>query len=72
MAQPTLIDQITERTERLLLRHEELRREHALLSEQLRATQQERDALKSRLNAARQRIDALVDKWPTASSEDPS
>ena len=69
MGTTPLIDQIAERTERLLLRHEELRRANALLADQLRQAQQERDALKSRLQAARQRIDALVEKWPSGSAE---
>lgn len=58
------IDEMTERVERLLLRHEELRRTNALLQQQLTATMQERDSLKTRLAAARSRIDALIDKLP--------
>ena len=58
------IDQIAERVERLLLRHEELQRTNALLLEQVQALQTERDSLKSRLNAARARIDALLDRLP--------
>lgn len=71
------IDEMTERVERLLLRHEELRRTNALLQQQLTATMQERDSLKTRLSAARSRIDALIDKLPqtagkvTAHGEDP-
>ena len=42
------IDEMTERVERLLLRHEELRRTNALLQQQLTATMQERDSLKTR------------------------
>ncbi|HEX5310459.1 DUF904 domain-containing protein [Aquabacterium sp.] len=60
------IDEMTERVERLLLRHEELRRTNALLQQQLTATMQERDSLKTRLSAARARIDALIDKLPQA------
>ena len=58
------LDQIAERVERLLLRHDELQRTNALLHEQLQALQGERDSLKSRLNAARARIDALLDRLP--------
>ncbi len=64
MANPTQIDQIVERVERLLLRHDELRRTNALLNQQVQALAHERDQLKSRLNAARARIDALLDRLP--------
>jgi cell division protein ZapB len=58
------IDAVIERTERLLLRHEELSRTNALLLEQLSALTHERDTLKSRLAAARSRIDALIERLP--------
>ena len=58
------IEDIAERVERLLLRHEELKRTNALLEQQLRAVIGERDSLRSRLAAARQRIDALLDRLP--------
>ena len=58
------IEDIAERVERLLLRHEELKRTNALLEQQLRAVTGERDSLRSRLSAARQRIDALLDRLP--------
>jgi uncharacterized protein (TIGR02449 family) len=58
------IDELTDRIERLLLRHEELRRTNALLQQQLTVTAQERDSLRARLSAARARIDALIDKLP--------
>jgi cell division protein ZapB len=64
MADPKQFDQITERVERLLLRHEELQRTNNLLVEQVHALQAERDSLKSRLMAARARIDALLDRLP--------
>ncbi|WP_439586981.1 DUF904 domain-containing protein [Hydrogenophaga sp.] len=64
MADPKHIDQITERVERLLLRHEELQRTNSLLVEQVHALQAERDSLKSRLMAARARIDALLERLP--------
>ncbi|MGC4061444.1 MAG: cell division protein ZapB [Aquabacterium sp.] len=63
------IDELTDRIERLLLRHEELRRTNALLQQQLAVTTQERDSLRARLSAARARIDALIDKLPQASAE---
>ncbi len=69
MADPKHIDQITERVERLLLRHEELQRTNGLLVEQVHALQAERDSLKSRLMAARARIDALLDRLPPGMAE---
>jgi uncharacterized protein (TIGR02449 family) len=61
---PTLED-LAERVERLLLRHQELRRANALLSQQVQSLASERDNLRSRLGAARSRIDALLDRLPT-------
>ncbi|MES2944005.1 MAG: DUF904 domain-containing protein [Pseudomonadota bacterium] len=58
------IEQVIERVERLLLRHEELQRTNALLNEQLRVLTHERDSLKSRLGAARARVDALLERLP--------
>ena len=60
---PSLTDLI-ERVERLLLRHEELKLAHTLLQEQMQGVCQERDSLRSRLNAARARIDALLERLP--------
>lgn len=59
----TLLD-LAERVERLLLRHEELERTNALLRQQLAGLTAERDSLRSRLNAARGRIDALLERLP--------
>jgi uncharacterized protein (TIGR02449 family) len=58
------IDELADRVERLLLRHEELQRTNALLREQLGAVTHERDNLRSRLNAARARIDVLLERLP--------
>lgn len=60
----TQIDQVCERVERLLLRHEEIERTNALLVEQVQQLTQERDSLKSRLAAARARVDDLLDRLP--------
>ena len=46
------------------MRHEELQRTNALLTQQLQEVSHERDLLKSRLGAARHRIDALIDRLP--------
>ena len=61
-----LIDQIAERVERLLVRHEELRRTNELLTGQVHELTRERDNLKSRLMAARARVDSLIDRLPPA------
>lgn len=61
------LDLITERVERLLLRHQELQRTHSLLQDQIAALQAERDLLRSRLQAARARVDALIDSLPAQS-----
>ena len=66
MSNPSQIDQIAERVERLLVRYEELQRTNALLSAQVDSLAQERDSLKSRLSAARARVDALLERLPDA------
>ncbi len=58
------LQDLAERVERLLLRHQELQRTNALLEQQLASVTQERDSLRSRLNAARGRIDALLERLP--------
>jgi cell division protein ZapB len=62
--QQTQLDQVTERVERLLVRHLELQRTNDLLAEQLALLTHERDSLKSRLGAARARVDALLERLP--------
>lgn len=57
-------EDLAERIERLVLRHEELKRTNALLAQQLASVSAERDSLRSRLAAARSRIDALLDRLP--------
>ncbi len=64
MSQATQIELIAERTERLLLRYRELQRTNALLTEQVSVLAHERDSLRSRLAAARARIDALLERLP--------
>lgn len=58
------IEELADRVERLLLRHEEIKRTNALLEQQLAAVTHDRDSLRSRLNTARTRIDALLDRLP--------
>jgi cell division protein ZapB len=64
MSKPSQIDQITERVDRLLLRYEELQRTNALLSAQVETLVHERDSLKSRLGAARSRVETLLERLP--------
>ncbi len=58
------IDQIAERVERLLVRYEELQRTNTLLAAQVESLTQERDSFKSRLGAARARVDTLLERLP--------
>lgn len=69
MSNQSQIDQISERVERLLVRHAELQRTNDLLASQLQTLTQERDSLKSRLAAARARVDALLDRLPEATAD---
>lgn len=64
MASTSQVEQIAERVERLLLRYEELQRTNALLVQQVEVLTHERDSLKSRLSAARARVDALLERLP--------
>ena len=64
------IEALADRVERLLLRHDELQRTNALLEQQLGAVTVERDNLRSRLNAARSRIDALLERLPIEQAPD--
>ena len=66
--QPSL-DLIAERVERLLVRHEELQRTNTLLTDQVIALTQERDLLRLRLQAARARVDALIERLPANQGE---
>lgn len=58
------IGEVAERVERLLLRHDELQRTNQLLAEQVRVLTQDRDSLRSRLSAARARVEALIERLP--------
>ena len=58
MASMSPLDQIAERVERPLVRHEQLQRTNELLAEQVATITQERDSLRSRLQAARARVDS--------------
>ncbi len=58
------LEDLAERVERLLLRHEELKRTNTLLEQEVAALGSERDSLRSRLSAARARIDVLLERLP--------
>ena len=58
-------EDLAERVERLVLRHEELKRTNTLLEQQVAALAAERDNLRSRLSAARARIDVLLERLPS-------
>ena len=58
------LEDLAERVDRLVLRHQELKRTSALIEQQLTAVSAERDSLRSRLAAARARIDALLERIP--------
>ena len=64
------LQDLAERLDRLLLRHHELERTNALLQQQLGSVGGERDSLKSRLTAARARIDALLERLPANKGPD--
>lgn len=64
MTHAHLIAQLADRAERLLLRHDELRKTNALLEQQVATLTRERDSLQSRLQTARARVDALIARLP--------
>lgn len=62
------LEDLADRVDRLVLRHQELKRTSALIEQQLLAVTSERDSLRSRLGAARARIDALLERLPADGS----
>jgi cell division protein ZapB len=58
------LEDLAERVERLVLRHDELKRTNLLLEQQVASLSSERDNLRSRLSAARARIDVLLERLP--------
>ena len=58
------LQDLAERIDRLVLRHEELKRTSALMERQLADVTSERDSLRQRLAVARGRIDALLGRLP--------
>jgi cell division septum initiation protein DivIVA len=55
-------DALTDRIERLLVRHEESRRTTLLLEQQVKNLTLERDSLQARLQAASLRMDAVLER----------
>ncbi|MDB5818036.1 MAG: hypothetical protein JWQ11_1676 [Rhizobacter sp.] len=58
------IEELADRIERLLLRYQESQQVAVQLSQQVTALTLERDSLRSRLSAARSRIDSLIERLP--------
>ncbi|MDO5654088.1 MAG: DUF904 domain-containing protein [Brachymonas sp.] len=67
---PISLDQVADQLEHLLVRYEELQKASVLMQEQLLEATQERDSLRSRLAAARARVDALLQRLPEASQDE--
>jgi len=65
------LEDLAERVDRLVLRHQELKRTSALIEQQLLAVTAERDSLRSRLQAARARVDALLERLPADAAPAP-
>ena len=63
------LQDLADRIERLVLRHQELKRTSVLMEQQLGAVTNERDSLRSRLAAARSRLDALLLRLPADGSD---
>lgn len=66
------LEELADRVERLLLRHEEQQRTNALLARELATVTNDRDQFKARLGAARQRIDTLLARLPSDIAADDS
>ncbi len=57
-------EDLAQSVDRLVVRHQELKRTSGLIAQQLVNVTNERDSLRSRLAAARSRIDALLARLP--------
>ena len=64
------LQELAQRIDRLLVRHEELERTNKLLLAQVAQLSGERDSLRSRLSAARSRIDALLERLPADGADE--
>ena len=68
---PISLDHVADRMERMLLRYQELQKTNSLLQQQLQEISQERDSLKSRLAAARSRVDVLLTRLQSVDPAQP-
>lgn len=66
---PISLDQVADQLEHLLLRYEEMQKANLLLQAQLDEATQTNDTLRSRLTAARTRIDGLLNQLPATHAE---
>jgi cell division protein ZapB len=64
MTTTSILDPIVGRVDRLLQHHIALEQMNRQLADEVQALQQERDLLRSRLKAARARVDALIERLP--------
>lgn len=62
---PVIIEELAQRVDRLLLRHQELLRTQSLLQQEVQRLTQERDHLRAQCQAARQRLDTLIARLAT-------
>ncbi len=65
---PALLDALSDKADRLVLRHAELKRTNALLDDRIRQLEAERDSLRARLHEARARVDHLLARLDPPSS----
>ncbi|WP_312564533.1 DUF904 domain-containing protein [Comamonas sp.] len=64
MTTTSILDPVAERVELLLTKYEALVQANRQLTEEVEALHKERDSLKSRLKAARARVDDLIERLP--------
>ena len=62
------LQDLSERVERLLRQHDDLKRTNLLLEQQMATLIRERDLLRTRLDTARVRIDALLQRPPATTA----
>lgn len=64
MTTPSILEPIAGRVELLVQKYEALQHTNHLLNEEIQALQKERASLRSRLKAARARVDELIERLP--------
>ena len=70
MTTPSTLAPLADRVEQLLTQFAQLQHDNRMLIQEVQSLQSERDSLKSRLKAARARVDALIERLP-ANQEQP-